>query len=478
MPGQALNIVTMTVTIHDNCVANDNDPANLAPRGDAVGFRAFLTDSQRAYYRRQAELLNDVSTTSRNGSALWVSILLWGGIICAAIWAYYSGQPIGVRLLASIALIWFGLWLSYLSQNHKRTRIGELAIISALAGFVAILMTAVTQLGLPLSLSGALFTFVTAALIVAWLNLSNIALIASIAGCFTWAALHLDGYIAPSVLMFFLPALWSGQLLLGAKMRSTMSLLAALMIAYGWLIGATLQAFQAGHISPLFLAGGTYLIGSMHMRVAKAMEDEGLSVMGTQVLIGWTIGTLGLLGVAKFALDPSTTVWTESSHTAPLLRLGWLMMMAFSVAIIFLSGLVRRRHAQMTLPAILIMTLIYMIVPTAIWFMEGLPALFTDLTDVQFFPLSGIILSGIILGSALVFSFNSMRRGRYIHTVVGLGSIALLSDLTTRQVYDGWETAGLLLLGSLLTIMSLVALSQAQLDQAQPKRRLQKLRVS
>ncbi len=446
----------MSTRLHSGpFVANDNAPAYGVPRGDAVGFNALLRE------RQNAALYGDPQSpeTSHQKYGFWLSIMLWAGFGLGLIWSFYTSQSVGIRIFSAIGLIWSGLWTRYLAIDHKYPRFAEVSLLSTLLASIGLMVTATMQLGFPMTLPGGLCFFMAAALTVSWVNQSHIALIAAISAGLLWAALHIDGYLSSGIYALAIPALWAGMILQSIKLKSSLGIIASVIISYLWLAGSAGQAFNEGQITPLFLAAGAVVMGTLHYRGAKAAEDEGMPHTSIHVIFGWILAMTGMIGLANYAVNPLQPIWVDSQDNAQLARLAWAAVMLFALCIVFFTGLIRRKHKRMSLAGVSLTTLLLALIPLALWFEEPLITAFTETTGLPLYPHIGLFLFGAIAGNVLFFIANSFRRGRFIHVIVGLGVTILMVNFGNGlelQYSENWIIWALGFAGSV--IVTLLAL--------------------
>ena len=476
-PKLALEHIIMGSTFYYG-TANDNDAQEKFPRGDAVGFRSLLLDKQREYTAMHStSIVKDLTDEVKSSHiSLALALVCWLAATVSLLWCFYTGQSIGLRLFSAMATIWTALWTAYLAQDQYKPRLAELTVLSALIGFVCMLLTASTQLGLPLETPGGMAMFSAATLVVAFLTHSRIALMCSITACLCWAALYLDGYIAPSLAILALPALWSGHVLLAARMKSNISIFAATIVAYAWVGGYGYTQYLAGNLSPIFLVTGTFMVASVHYRAAKAAEDEGFGGMALHILFSWCLAFAAMLAIQNAFLHPQNEPWNKGVETAALMQAGFLALVAGALGIIALAGLVRRRHGQMTLFAVISQTLIYGAIPAAIWFKPLVSEQFATHTGLPASPGIGLFVAGIMFASAFVFSLNNVRRNRILLSLFGFIAIALEADAVLKNEFLNLDYMSILLSGLILCMCVIFLQARAQFDPAAPQRNLRSLR--
>ncbi len=459
--------------------ANDNEPTDRFPRGDAVGFRALLLDQQRHYAEQTSgNIVLDLSSEIRHSHiSLLVALIFWMASVTAWVWSFYTGQSIGLRIFTSMATIWTALWSAYLSKNLFKPRLGELTVLTALLGFIGMLLTASTQLGFPLQTAGGICILAAASLSVAALTYSRIALIASISSCLVWAALNFDGYLPQSTAMIALPFLIAGQTLLSAKFQSRTAMFAAVMVTYVWLGGFAWSQYMSGALSPLFLAVGLFLVGGVHLQVAKAADDEALDSAPLHILFSWSMAMCGLIAVQHYSLFPGHEVWTSGGITAPLQKMGWGLIVLTVLGVIGLAGLVRRRHGRMTIAAVALMSSLYALLPLAVWFEDYLTATAFAQTGTAPHPAFGMFICGVVIANALVFMFNNIRRKRRILSIAGLAVIGLQADFAIKGDFlTSGDNVLLLVLGLIMGIGFAALLARAHFDPHAPQKPLQSYR--
>ena len=424
-------------------VANDNSPTARTPLGDAVGFNAVLRERQKQR-REQEAIRNSESNKERLNLGLTLSSVIWIGFMIATLWSFYTSQPTGTRIFGAIGLIWSGLWTRYLALDHDKPRLAEVTLLSTLVGFMSLLLTASLQMGYPLSLPGGLMIFIGAALLVSCINDSVTALICAIAGCLFWAAMQIDGYVQSGAYSFAVPAILALTVFQGLRLKSGLSIIVMAVVGYMWLAGSAFSAFNSGQISILFLATGAVLVGNAHYRAAKAAEDEKLAYTQWQVAFGWIVANTGLLTLARYGLDPTDVIWSGMDVNSPIMRIAWLGVIGLSLSIYIVSGIVRTRHKHMNLAGVIMTSLMLLCLPLSIWYLNTFSEQFQSLTNLDFYPNSGLFLFGLVSGNIIFFIFNAFRRHHYWKVAVALMALSMLAytasgiDLLHQENWVTW----------------------------------------
>lgn len=461
--------------------ANDNDPRDRFPRGDAAGFRALLLDQQRRLTSdNPANIVLELTSEVRHSHiSLTLSLLFWLAALTATAWSYVTYQSIGLKLFTSMATIWTALWTAYLAKGLNKPRLGELTVLTALLGFVGMLLTASTQLGFPLQTSGGLSLFAFASLIVAYLTFSHVGLMTSVSACFVWAALFFDGYLVPSKFLILLPVLIFGQVWLASVLKSRTAIFGAIVASYVWVGGFAWLQFVAGGLSPLYIAAGTFTLGGAHLLASKAADDEGFESAPIHILFAWSVAILGAIGVQHYSLFSGADIWSQSTPTGALQKIAWGMLIWGALCFIAASGLIRRRHGRMALWGIGLLISLYALLPLSVFFEGHLNNVVSTQFSTGMHPVFGMFLGGLIIASATMFMINNIRRGRPFLSVAGIVVIAMQADLAFKPIFmQDTQNILTLLTGFCVGFGFIALMGKAQFDPNAPQRRLQHLKKS
>lgn len=438
-------------------VANDNIPLTYRPRGDAVGFNAILRERQKNREARDLlELTNE--DVLGNNVGLWLSTFIWLGFAGAALWSFYTSQSIGTRILCTIGVIWTGLWTRFLALDHLMPRHAELSLLSTLVGFLGLMTTASLQMGYPLSLPGGIVTLISASLVVSVINSSRIALMCAIGCGLIWAALQFDGFMETGSYGLILPALWTLTVLQAIRLKTMLGVVVSVITGYIWLTGSAYQAYEAGNITGLYLGAGAVVIGSLHYRTAKAAEDVGLPLTEWNVTLGWVVANLGLLCVAKFGLDPTAAIWSDSHDVSSITRIAWIAVLGGAVLAYAIASIIRARHKMMSGFGVILTTVLLACLPIAILFLPTLEPQFQAMTGLAPYPAVGLFIFGLVIGHILFFISNAFRRAHYFQVTAALIVASVMAYLVSGVDLVFQENWVLLLLGTMASaLVSLIA---------------------
>ena len=423
-------------------VANDNDPPHVAPKGDVVGFRALVVDRQREYLTQNS--LDDALKVSQNPLlSFGLSIAIWGLALGGLVWTYATQQSLGYKIIASVATIWAGIWIAFVGQDHERNRVAEFGILSAIAGFSAILTTAISQVGLPLTLSEAMAIFITGMLFLTLILRSHIAMLCSISAVILWAALFIDGYLLPSTVFWSVPLFIAVQIGLSLRHKFKFAGFLAAVSIYVWLAGLGYQEYLEGRLSLLYLVSGLFMLGCAHFRLAKAGEVTDIGNMSPHLTLAWTTAAIALIAVQHFLTFPTDFIWSGALENAPLNMAIWTGLCGLSTVLILFSGFLRRYYARMFISSIILMTLIAAIVPFLIWQHDASATFVEQSLDTPAYPFFAATLLGAVSASALFYCLNNVRRQRYISAAIG-GTI-ILAQLYLISISEIYWTENILI---------------------------------
>jgi len=409
--------------------ANDNIPVDFSNRSQVL-------PAMRPTPTRHEPLRNPQNTSAKpldHNPTVWnrLGVFCWLGAIAATLFAFGQNLDGLPRMLSSTFLIWTGLWVGYIGQEKNYPRLSDIGIFSAVIGLVFGLFTAVTNFAVPLSLSDSLSVIVLATLGISALLNSRIALIASISAALIMSALHLSNITLSVLAMMIYPAIWAMQIFLSSRLQSRLAIFATIFSGYYWLGGLALEQFKLGHIAPSLLACSLFIVGALQYRTGKAMNDEAAFGSSLHTSIGWLVAFLGAATIAHMWLFPESSLW-QNTLSSPLFVLGWKAATAVILGLIFLTGIIRIAHNQLTLTRAVLITLISALIPLTVWFKPLLDAaLYNPAFDYDS-PVIGLSICAALCASAVGFALNGVRRDKFIMVLSGLAGIAGLAFLLMR----------------------------------------------
>ena len=92
---------------------------------------------------------------------------------------------------------------------------------------------------------------------------------------------------------------------------------------------------------------------------------------------------------------------------------------------IFISGIIRFKHTQITLLGIFILTLGSSLIPLMSWFPQLPEALVQNVSGVQTVPTFGIIIGAAVTATGIGFAINGIRRKSWMMIFLGLVALAI-----------------------------------------------------
>ena len=415
---------------HQIITANDNDPPTIAPLGDSVGFRSHVLDRQRQYIElQQREHSNGTQNLRSKFLTFELPLLVWFGTCLAMVFCMLGDGNLIPRVVSAVAVIWSSLWLTYVAQDHGKPRWSEIGTLSALGGFLILAAFAASIIGIPVAADTALMGLGMTTLCIALLLRSSVSLTISICTGFLWIAQAFDGALMGSTFFIALPVLILLQVCLSGFLRQNQGLLLSTLAAYLWLGVVSKVALDQSIISPLYLSTGMFLIGSAHYRLSKAAEDMHFGNMSLHIGLGWVASIIALLLVQHFLIFPDMVFWSGALESNVWINTVWLSVVGICLAVIALSGILRRRHARMFMSSIFLMTAMCASIPLGLLYFDPFSHWIAEVTNLPAdIALSGM-LGGTVLASALFFMLNNIRRSRFILVAFGLILLAVQARL-------------------------------------------------
>lgn len=449
---------------HKPVIANDNEPAHIRPRGDAVGFNHMLRQRQSARHEfdnRHAIPLELDEPLSGKGD--WVTKLgffcLFASLIAVMI-GLATPQAAGTRLIALAALAWTGLWTTYLASDSGQPRLAAASTLLATLGGLGIWVVAATQLGLPLSPADGAGVFAGVMTLTALCLRSKMALLVSTCASFMWLVTFTQLSTINSLPLWGLPVLSLVQLVLASHYKTGLSAMMALISTYGWLGYVMMQLVGAGDISLLHASGVTALIGFSHYRFGKTAGDSQMPFAVLHVIMGWSIAVLGGLMLQHYWLGTGSTVWDELT-SRPAGVFGWTIVSYSLVGLIVVGTAMRWFGGRGSA----IGTLAVSSVAAAIVVITGHTDSLSAMTEAQLglpaMPSAAFIIGAVISASAIAMTINGARRRIWIMMAFGLLALAAQAVLLSNPQL--WNADISVIFGiSFITCLCVAALLAAE----------------
>jgi hypothetical protein len=473
--------------------ANDNDPVQARPKGDAVGFRALLRerDMERRLHKlelqqmmqseqgkmsntqvmshgytpsnlhapQNAQISNDIAKTSK--AALVLSLLIMLGAALTAAYTFYTGQSPTIRVVALVALVWSALWATFLSAEKDSRAMPEISTVIATIAGLGVWIVASREWGLALSAADGAAGFAMLTVITSALLGSRLTLLMSACAGLVWLALYTQ---FPTINMFSIwlyPLLALVQAFCAGRQDAKFSLVLAMTGAHIWLLWILYEHTLSGDISLLHASAIGMMIGFAHYRLGKAAGDRLWGTANVHVLFGWALAIVGATALQNYWLGQNSEIWANVS-AKPFGELTWQIIGASSLALIGIAGIIRIGHRQMSTLGVLF-SLATAVAAAALFDQRDMISqLITSELSLPAMPLVGLLIGAAILASAIALCVNGARRKSMVMMLVGLTAIAVQLAILLKPQF--WTAEILLLFGlGLLTSLSLAALFSAEI---------------
>ncbi len=399
-------------------------------------------------------------TEPKHDGGIIMSVFLWLISLSSLIGAVLLGANGRWQFLASIMLIWTGLWIGYLGHDRQKPRVGDCGVFTAILGLFAVLMTLGTQFSLPiLSFVNCLAILAVFSLICALIVSSRIALIMS--ACFTVlsAYFHFTGTPASVLSIIAFPAIFTTQTLLAARLQSRLALIGVLTAGLYAGLGFIVALVMSGQISTLNGVTLAALIGTLQHQFGKAGQGENVFGAGLHVLAGWSLTIACGLVMQLYWYDPNIAFW----QYLPLVAVDSFSVNAlffFCLAGVFMTGLVRWKQGQLGGVGVVIIPIICAGVALISLYAREINS-YLDVVKpvVSTTPILpeyiGLAIASAILSSAIIMIVNSMRWRK--SSMVGLGGLAIALQIYIIGRVDVLTSEAIIV----FTIMILTAFSVA-----------------
>ena len=427
--------------------ANDNDPHDGRPEGDAAGFRGLLKDREMerrlqalefAQFMQEGSEMPNIAT---NGAPHTTTAVNWGlitALLCtlaatgAAAYCFYAGQSLIISMIALIAMVWSALWAVYFSSGHKAGPapqntfpfIAEVStIIATVAGLMIWVLTS-REWGLPLSAADGAAGFAILSVTVSALLRSRLCLLMSACAGLVWLGLYTQIATINVISIWFYPVLALMQLFISGQDDAKLPAFLTLLGAHAWLFWILADRLFAGDIAMLQCAAITMMIGFAHYRLGKAAGDALWDNASLHIAFGWSLAVAGAVGLQIYWLGGDAAIW-EDGLTSPLGDISWQIIGAISIALVGLAGVIRMAYKQMTSLAVLI-SLAVALAAAAVFDQRSVISNFVESElNMSATPLVGLVIGAAIFASSIAMSINGARRKNWLFMILGLAGIAL-----------------------------------------------------
>lgn len=411
-------------------IANDNMPSMDMDCETSVNEGGFDVISKR-FLPRPAQPIpdtvkaNDIIYKGEPSNSLKLTIGCWIVACVMMVAAFSLGLGKASKVFASLSLLWLGLWNSYVSADYGRWRLSEISVVTALTGLLGAVITTMNYFGLNLTLGDGLLLMSILPIGAGYMLKSRICILASICATLIWAILSFTGLTVTSPVIMIMPLIFTAQLFLATKLRSGMAISLAVMTAYYWLFCFILTQWKADGLPLTFAAAALLTIGIAHHRSGKALEDRRTTGSSIHIYAGWLAAMIGAMGFQYFWLSPDAAQNSTATLSATGLSL-WKAVIVLAIGVIFVSAVMRYKHAQISMAGIVLLTTASALIPMMLWFPMWPQSIIAAIPGLSAMPSIGIFMGAAILAMALGMTLNGVRR--HSPLMMAMGIIALLIE--------------------------------------------------
>lgn len=441
-------------------IANDNAPGHLFPGkfipipGQVLAeyssnLQPSPTPSQPISHGMQSNLVTENNFSEKS---LNLTVGCWAAAITFMVIAFGLNFATAFKAFAAIALLWTGLWSSYITADHGYWRLSEISVVTALIGLMGAITTAANYFGLGLTLADGLMLMSISPLIIGYLLKSRICILASICALLIWGALCFSGLTETSYFILAFPLICAAQIYMGTKIRSGMAITLAVMTGYYWALNFILIAWNADNLPLTFAAAALFTIGTAHHRGGKAIEDKRLTGSAIHIHAGWVASMVGAIGFQYIWLSPDIVLSSTATLSVTALII-WKCIIIASLAVIFCSAIVRYKHSQISLAGIFILTVVSAIIPMMLWFPAWPEHVTATILSVSPVPTIGVFIGAAITATALGMALNGVRRHSPVMMGMGIVTLLIQAYLLIKPEFINMDNS-IIFLGSLFAALA------------------------
>jgi len=416
---------------HRIITANDNSPRHEAYTASALK-HAIATKPNASDTSYPTTFIFDKDSNERasepkntsgfKGRSLKLSIILWLTAVMMGLSNFVMATTTELKAISTLAVLWAGLWTSYVAADYKRWRLSELAIVSALGGLMGAITLAANYFGLNLTLVDGLILMSILSLAMGHALKSRIAILASISASLLWAIISFLGLAPINNLMVLFPLLGLGQIYCGSKINSGLAIGLAVGTLYYSLIGLLTTLWANDLISLPYASSLLFIIAVAHHRSGKAAEDSKIIGSNIHIYAGWLVAVISAALFQYFWLSPDAMPLVTET-LSPIAMEAWKMSVGLSILAIFVSGIIRFKHTQITLPGIFLLTLCSALIPLMMWFPQWPETLAAGIPGIEAVPAFGLVIGAGIIAAAFGIAINGVRRKSSLMIAFGLTTL-------------------------------------------------------
>ena len=416
--------------------ANDNSP-NQEAEGvlyKAGGFKnyGFFQSNEHILDFSPQHIPNMLVKSSQapdlKSRSLKMSVILWVSALILGLISIVGGTSTEMKAFSAIAILWAGLWTSYVAADYRKWRLSELAIVSSLGGLISAVMIASNYFELNLTLIDGMVLMGILSVAIGYALKSRIALLASICGTLLWAMMSFIGLEPINNITILFPLLTGLQIYSGSRIESKLVITLAIITGYFGLVSFLMTSWMHNLIPLTFASSLLFIIGFAHYRAGKAAEDLKISGSKIHIYTGWIIAMTCAVIFQHFWLGQNAADVSAAAISQTELGV-WKSAVILSILAIFISSIIRFKQTQITFAGIFLLTFFSSLIPLMVWFPNWPDTLAASIPELTTVPTFGIAIGAVIVAMSISFSFNGLRRDSYIMFFLGLTFLMIESCL-------------------------------------------------
>jgi len=452
----SLDICPYNGVVRDNkkiSIANDNEVAYRRSQGNVLGRNVVWQDdefqkreSAQSAFRAKAQDNGPVRpfgkaavsvTEAKYEGSLAFSLLLWITSISALIGSVIIDANGTAQFLASIIVIWMGLWVGYLGHDRQKSRLSDVGVFTAIIGVFSAILIIGSQFDIALlSMTNCLGIMSFIAFICAAIVHSGIALVTSACFLLLAAFLHFSGQAISPVAILAFPALWISQVLLASKFKSRLALGLIMGVGayciYNVITGAVTTGYLPTHLAVTVMV----LLGVLQFQFGKVVQASQAFGGYLHILCGWLLAICGLIALQFYWFEPRMVFW-KAATLSNVNQIWMPLVMGLLTIGTLLACLMRWKHDNLKLSGVVIISGLFLAFGGIHLFSEDLylyfqtnpPVIFSTQLNVMLIPMA---LACTVLTGAGMMIFNSFRWGRLAMLCAGFAAMAFQIYLISK----------------------------------------------
>ena len=433
--------------------ANDNQPVEKTYRAFGVKHALFARNSPAVTYVADENDHNyptydaDISKTNRipkknsnvKNRSLKLSVILWLTALLMGLSHFVMETTAEFKAISALSVFWAGLWTSYVAADYNKWRLSEISMVSALGGLMGTIILIANYIGLNLNLIDGIILTSLLSLVMGYLFNSRIAVLASICATLLWATMSLLGMVPINNLIALFPLLCLVQIHSSSKIKSNLAVGLSVLTGYFGIIGL-LMTLMTNNLLPLtYAASLLFIVGIAHHRIGKAAKDSHISGSHIHTMIGWVVAIASAIIFQHFWLSPEALPATESEPSQTFIGI-WKTIVALSIFAIFVSGIIRFKHSQITLPGIFLLTFCSSFIPLMLWAPQLPEMLAANIPGLEPTPSFGLIIGAGILAAGIGLAFNGLRQKSWTMILMGLAALFIETSIIMKPAFFNADT--------------------------------------